>query len=133
MSSHFQTKDLGSLEYFLGIKVAQSKEDIVVMWSHKKSMLLIKVNDTPKVSQDCIIFCVCTPKGSSRKNAQRIIGCWKLKSNVGYCAPSPWFRSWNTLVSSFDVGCVTRRVICKQLINGTISFYFCRNITLVVV
>ena len=30
LSSHFQTKDLGSLKYFLGIEVAQSKEGIVV-------------------------------------------------------------------------------------------------------
>ena len=30
MSSHFQTKDLGSLKYFLGIEVAQSNEGIVV-------------------------------------------------------------------------------------------------------
>ena len=28
--SHFQTKDLGCLKYFLGIEVAQSNEDIVI-------------------------------------------------------------------------------------------------------
>nr|KYP68976.1 hypothetical protein KK1_022626 [Cajanus cajan] len=28
--SHFQTKDLGSLKYFLGIEVAQSKEGVVI-------------------------------------------------------------------------------------------------------
>ena len=30
LSSHFQTKDLGSLKYFLGIDVALSQEGIVV-------------------------------------------------------------------------------------------------------
>lgn len=30
LSSHFQTKDLGHLKYFLGIEVAQSKEDIII-------------------------------------------------------------------------------------------------------
>ena len=30
MYSHYQIKDLGSLKYFLGIEVAQSKEGIVV-------------------------------------------------------------------------------------------------------
>ena len=30
LSCHFQTKDLGSLKYFLGIGVAQSKEGIVI-------------------------------------------------------------------------------------------------------
>ncbi|RDX96421.1 hypothetical protein CR513_20926, partial [Mucuna pruriens] len=35
--SHFQTKDLGHLKYFLGIEVAQSKEDIVI--SQKKYAL----------------------------------------------------------------------------------------------
>jgi len=27
---HFQTKDLGSLKYFLGIEVAQSKDGVVI-------------------------------------------------------------------------------------------------------
>ena len=48
MSSHFQTKDLGSLEYFLGIKVAQSNEGIVV--SQRKYALDI-------LEETCIINC----------------------------------------------------------------------------
>ena len=28
--SHFQTKDLGKLKYFLGIEIAQSKSDVVM-------------------------------------------------------------------------------------------------------
>jgi hypothetical protein len=30
LSNQFQTKDLGKLRYFLGIEVAQSKDDIII-------------------------------------------------------------------------------------------------------
>ena len=52
--SHFQTKDLGNLKYFLGIKIAQSNSGVVI--SQKKytldilvdtSMLNCKPIDTP--------------------------------------------------------------------------------------
>jgi len=36
--SHFHTKDLGYLKYFLGIEVTQSKEGVII---HKENMLLI--------------------------------------------------------------------------------------------
>ena len=35
--SHFQTKDLGKLKYFLGIEIAQSKSDVVM--SQRKYVL----------------------------------------------------------------------------------------------
>ena len=40
--SHFQTKDLGKLKYFLGIKVAQSNSEVVI--SQRKYTLVILAN-----------------------------------------------------------------------------------------
>ena len=52
--SHFQTKDLGKLKYFLGIEIAQSKSDVVMCQRkyvldtlEEIGMLSCKLVDTP--------------------------------------------------------------------------------------
>ena len=54
LSSHFQTKDLGKLNYFLGIEVAQSNSEVVISQSKytldiltDTGMLNCKPVDTP--------------------------------------------------------------------------------------
>ena len=68
--SHFHTKDLGCLKYFLGIEVAQSKEGIVI--SQRKYALDI-LEETGMTN--------CRPIDSPMDPNQRFIGLSHIKVN----------------------------------------------------